>query len=167
MKNNLLFIHGLESTLSENKKEILAQFGQVYAPIIDYKLDENSIEKIIKQFNSEKITHIIGSSMGGFAGFYIANYLQVPALLFNPALLERSVLQNIPNFISSTDSFKSIVLGKLDRVVPNEKVFQFFEQQPLWNSNVTFTLESEMEHRIPVDLFEKNVTQFFKLLNNE
>lgn len=167
MKNNILFIHGLESTLSENKKEILAQFGQVYAPIIDYKSDENSIQKIINDFENENITHIIGSSMGGFAGFYIANYFEIPALLFNPALLERSVLQNIPNFISSTDSFKSIVLGKLDRVVPNEKVFQFFEQQPLWNSNVTFTLESEMEHRIPVDLFEKNVTQFFKLLNNE
>jgi len=43
---NILFLHGLESKLSEPKRAILEVYGTVIAPDIDYKSDPNVIQNL-------------------------------------------------------------------------------------------------------------------------
>src|SRR5690625_3209517 len=65
---NILYLHGLESKLSAEKREILKPYGNIFAPDLDYHKNPNSIESIIKDHETTPIDVVIGSSMGGFAG---------------------------------------------------------------------------------------------------
>ena len=50
------------------------------------------------EFKNQSINAIIGSSMGGFAGYYLAKSLGVRAMLYNPALPYRtSIEQFVPD----------------------------------------------------------------------
>ena len=69
---NILYLHGLNGSLSDEKRTILEEYGTVYSPAIDYESDVNSIENLRRQFVDGKIDVVMGSSMGGFAGYYLS-----------------------------------------------------------------------------------------------
>lgn len=79
-----MFLHGLESVVPSQKTEWLNQNFDVLVPQIDYRKEGvfNDVLSQAKEFNPEII---IGSSMGGYFGYYIAGELKTPAILFNPA----------------------------------------------------------------------------------
>lgn len=90
---NILYLHGLLGRLNDEKREVLENHGKVFAPDIDYQNDLNTIAHLVKTFaeQEEEINVVIGSSMGGFAGWYVSNSLKRPALLFNPAPLKEKL----------------------------------------------------------------------------
>ena len=93
----ILYLHGLESKLSQEKRAVLERFGEVLAPHLDYYNNPETIESILNNYEKEGIDVVIGSSIGGFAAYYVSTVLKKPALLFNPALRKRSVEQSIPS----------------------------------------------------------------------
>ena len=93
----ILYLHGLESKLGQEKRAILEIFGDVSAPDLDYFNNPEAIESILNTYEKEGIEVVIGSSMGGFAAYYVSTILKKPDLLFNPALRKRSVKQSIPS----------------------------------------------------------------------
>lgn len=109
---NILYIHGLNSSLSPEKRSIVEKYGSVEAPSIDYESHPDRIQWLHDQYKDHKIDVIIGSSMGGFAGYHLSRWFKVPALLFNPALVERSVLQYVPETYDTNGSIIKIVLGQ-------------------------------------------------------
>lgn len=72
----IVFIHGLESTLSEEKRSILSKYGEVYALIVDYKSNSNVIELLLNDDKISGADFIIGSSIGGFFGFLFIIFFQ-------------------------------------------------------------------------------------------
>jgi predicted esterase YcpF (UPF0227 family) len=97
---NILFLHGLESKLSEPKRAVFETYGTVIAPDINYKADPNGIQNLYSKYHNQDINIIIGSSMGGFAAYHLANSLGLCALLCNPALPYRSdIEQIIPTYL--------------------------------------------------------------------
>lgn len=125
---NILYLHGLDGNLAHEKRIILEKHGSVFSPAIDYRTEYNSIELIAEQYKNEKIKAVIGSSMGGFVGYYIADAYQLPSLLFNPALSARSVHQKIPTYKNPYLSFKQIVLGVDDDVIDPKGTFAFLSK---------------------------------------
>lgn len=156
----IVFIHGLESILSEEKLSILSKYGEVYAPIVDYKSNSNVIELLLNDDKISGADFIIGSSMGGFMAFYLSSFFNIPALLYNPALYKRSVFQEISSDLLIHPSKKLIVLGKQDDVVSNEEVILFLNTNDL-NENIQVIYEEDMGHRIPKDKFKKFSHIFF------
>lgn len=157
---NILYLHGLESKLSVDKRVILQGFGEVIAPDLDYFNDSDCIQQLFEKYKNEKIDVIIGSSMGGFAGFYLSQMMQKPAFLFNPALKERSVFQEIP----TTNLHKTkitILLGVKDDVVPNEKTFEFLKRYQT-ESQISILMQHEMAHGVPLAVFENELTNYLK-----
>lgn len=156
---NILYLQGLESQLSAEKRQVLEQFGEVIAPDINYRESRHAITDLSQQYNAG-IDCIIGSSMGGFAGFYLAMLLDVPALLFNPALAYRSVEQIVPNQNFEIKKTISIVVGALDTVVPAPDTKAFIK---MYYDNPLISISEcvDLEHQIPLHVFEKEVTRFF------
>ncbi len=158
----ILYIHGLDSKLSDEKREILEKFGKIYAPDLNYYTNPNAISSITEDYSEVKIDVIIGSSIGGFAGFYVSNYFGKPALLFNPALKSRSVKQNIPENSVKGKGFKQIVLGQKDDVVDPVDTLAFlangFDSTTLYHCHILPTLT----HNIPLDVFEEEVFAFVR-----
>lgn len=160
---NILYLHGLDSSLSLEKRTILEKYGTVYAPQINYRTKTNNISNLIESYKDKEINSIIGSSMGGFTGYYIADALQRPALLFNPALAYRSVPQEITVIKNIEPNLKHFVLGLNDDVIDPKSTLKFLaDSMSLDDYNIK--IRRDLAHRIPEEIFKEEVKAFFKKL---
>lgn len=160
----ILYIHGLDSKLSPEKREILQKFGEVLSPDLNYYENPDVIDSILQEVEEEEIDLIIGSSIGGFAAYYVSTALGKPALLFNPALRERSVRQNIPNPSEKSLNLKQFVLGAKDVVVDPADTLQFIAGHYASFTGLHLHLRPELTHNITLDVFEEEVASFIKKL---
>ncbi|WP_299396488.1 YqiA/YcfP family alpha/beta fold hydrolase [uncultured Gelidibacter sp.] len=163
---NILYIHGLNGSLTQEKRDILERYGKVQAPSIDYEHNPDSIMWLYEKFKHSEIDIIMGSSMGGFASYHLAKLLQLPALVFNPALANRSVHQNIPSTPESTTQLLHIVLGSMDTVVDPKGTLAFLANSLTQPQDYTISIRHDLEHRIPVTVFEKEVVKFMEALGS-
>ncbi len=156
---NILYIHGLNSKLSQEKTKVLEQYGDVYAPIINYELRHIQPLEIIKQFEDTDFNVIIGSSMGGLNAFIISENIGRPALLFNPPLIKHMPLtfQNIHTIGLAT---KTIILGRKDKIVDPTDTLKFLGKYSK-EAELNIKLYPNLEHRIPLELFKVEVEEFF------
>ena len=160
---NILYLHGLDSKLSEEKRKVLQKFGKVFSPDLNYYEDENAVETVLNYCSEITIDVVMGSSMGGFAGYYVSNALDKPALLFNPALVERSVAQKVPQ-ISSVNILKHIVLGQVDEVVNPHDTLNYLRSHFNTRTHLHLHLVPGLGHNIPVPFFEEEVRMFLNRL---
>ena len=162
---NILYLHGLESKLSEVKREVLLSFGTVFAPDLDYKNNTEIFDWILNSYKNQTFNCIIGSSMGGFMGYHIAMQMNIPALLFNPALPVRSLNQNIPSTIITKGNQRfSIVLGSLDETVPAVSNLKYFAENLVTSMQYSIKIRPDLAHQIPLEIFEEECSTFLKSL---
>ncbi|NRS89318.1 hypothetical protein HNQ02_002244 [Flavobacterium sp. 7E] len=158
----ILYLHGLESKLSPQKKLILEQYGTIIAPDLDYRENPNMVETLYNEYKTQNIDIIIGSSMGGFTGFYLSKLMQTKTLLFNPALPYRtSILQNIPAIEKEHGQLLQIVIGNQDDIIKASDNIAFIMKSPPLNANFRLHLISELGHGIPLNIFKNEVNLFF------
>ncbi len=161
---NILYIHGLDSKLSPEKKGILEKYGDVLSPDINYYKDPNAIQSILNEIQNQQIDVVMGSSIGGYAGYYVSTSLKKPALLFNPALKNRSVEQTTPSFDILTPVLKQFVIGASDEVVIPAHTLEFLSTAYNNYTNFHLHLRPGLGHNIPLNVFEEEVEFFLELL---
>lgn len=162
----ILYLHGLESKLSDVKGAVLKEFGTVIAPDMDYKSNSEMFVYLNETYRNESIDCIIGSSMGGFMGYYLGMQFGCPALLFNPALPIRSLNQNVPENIIPKDNQRfSIVLGSQDKTVPAISNLKYFSQNLLPSVQFQIKIRPDLAHQIPLEIFEEECSVFLSDLN--
>ena len=122
------------------------------------------IEFLYNTYKNQKIDVIIGSSMGGFAGYYLAQLLDLPSMLYNPALPYRNTIEQIVPSNLSMNPPKSmrIVLGGLDDVIKAKDNLAFLAQHISEKTDYKLVIRKELAHQIPVAVFEKETLNFFK-----
>lgn len=161
---NILYLHGLDSSLSFEKEKVLEKYGKIFSPAIDYRNNYESISLLIEQFKNDKISVVIGSSMGGYAGYYISDAYQKPALLFNPAMAMRSIPMKIPNIPEPYMSYKHFVLGLKDELINPSSTLEFLSDNLQRHTDYSIRIIQNLEHQIPVPIFKKEVELFFDLM---
>lgn len=163
----ILYLHGLESKLSQEKRAVLERFGEVLAPHLDYYNNPEAIKSILNTYEKEGVDVVIGSSIGGFAAYYVSTVLKKPALLFNPALRKRSVEQSIPSVVINSYTLKHFVLGADDNVVHPGGTLNFISE--IYNEYTDFHLHirPKLAHSIPLPVFEDEVENFFTKVSGE
>jgi predicted esterase YcpF (UPF0227 family) len=160
---NILYLHGLESKLNDEKRAILERYASVIAPDLDYKSNPNMIEHLYNTYQDQKIDAIIGCSMGGFAGYYLAQLLKIPSMLYNPALPYRnSIEQIVPSQLPmGHPSPMRIILGAKDTVIKAKDNLAFLAQHISEETDYTLKIRKDLEHQIPVAVFEEETIIFF------
>ena len=113
----VLYLHGLESKQGGPKVEFLANEFCVHAPAMDYTDPDLSNKVAIYNAGSNfQPDLIIGSSMGGYVADILAEKYGVPAILFNPALHNRSfepaISYPVEGEQAELQERKIVVLGK-------------------------------------------------------
>ncbi len=162
---NILYLHGLESRLSDVKRDVLLPFGNVFAPDLDYKNNAEIFDWILDFYKNQSFDGVIGSSMGGFMGYYIAMHLNIPALLFNPALPIRSLNQNIPQSIEVKNNQRfSFVLGSQDQTVPAVSNLKYFAENLVSTMHYSIKIRPDLAHQIPLEIFEEECSTFLRSL---
>lgn len=160
---NILYLHGLESKLSEEKRKIVAQYGTVIAPDMDYYANPKIFQWLYETYKDAQIDCIIGSSMGGFMGYYLAMAFNCKSLLFNPALSQRPVQQDIPeNLQPKKQTSYQLVLGWDDLIVPVKDTLQFIKQNGFSKVDYKINFVPNLGHQIPLEVFEKQILSFLR-----
>ena len=154
----VLYLHGLESKQGGPKVEFLANEFCVHAPTMDYT-DPYLAVKVAHIMENFQPDLIIGSSMGGYVADILAEKYGKPAILFNPALHNRSFEPAIqPPFEGQEADLqerKVVVLGKDDEVIPPYLTKLMLED----NFNYKIVLE-EMGHQTPLNIFIDTVNKY-------
>jgi len=157
---NILYIHGLDSSPKPEKIEVLKQYGRVVGLHLDYKKEEDPFKLLNDTILNENISHIVGSSLGGFLGFWLGEKNSLPCLLFNPALGMRSIDVQVERNYNKCPK-RLIVLGEQDDVVLPYHTIEFLRPFSRKKTQQEIIIDSTMEHRISDENFVKYVRYFF------
>jgi len=152
-------LHGLESNNTGTKNEWLRTKGEIFDPLIDYR--QSNIYRIIKnQLIEFKPDLLIGSSMGGFFSYELAKELNIPAILFNPALHSRSFTPDMAG--NDNGSFKPemlFVFGQNDDLINPLTTIELLSQEGFTDANYVILPHS---HRTPYEVFTREIENFMK-----
>ncbi len=159
-----IYLHGYQGFVTDEKKDFLENYGDVYAPFTDYDLQTDVVFKLYEQFKNQTINFVSGTSLGAILGYHLAKLLNVPCLLFNPAVIAINQIKGfIPKeaFEVEYDKNSLLIVGLKDDVVDPIKQIEFFKDF----NHFTIQQIEDLEHTIPIDVFEKSFTEFKKILN--
>jgi len=159
----ILYLHGLDSALSPEKRAVLERYFAVVSPQLDYRNTPDMFVRLSALVAVEKPDAIIGSSMGGRFAYYLAAKYALPALCFNPALGYRPFEIDLPE-VGTAHNPIVFVLGGKDAVVSATENFAWIRA----NSHPNFVLKwyNTMGHRIDIETFTIEIEAFGKYLNH-
>lgn len=157
-KPSVLYIHGFESSPVAPKTSAIADLGcTVIAPQIHYKEAKGTFERLKKLALEYKADWLIGSSLGGYSAFWLSQYLQIPTLLFNPALAFRRIDPGlISEKIEITNCNHVIFLGMQDTTVDPVSTKTWLKQQGIIDQ-VQIIEHPENGHQISLQVFKETI----------
>lgn len=161
---NVLYLHGLDGHLSDDKRVALEKYGRVIGPQIDYRISDRNIEILTDQYQQEQIDIVIGNSIGGLMAYHISLAYGTPCLIFNPALPYTSVPQQIPVIRKRTEILQ-VVLGKQDEVINYLDTMKYLEDTVAPEVEYKLHIHSTLPHRIEIATFEEELNLFFQSIN--
>ena len=159
----IYYFHGYNGYLTEEKREVLQQFGNVVAPTFDYSAAK-TLPQIIHSF--ENIDLETAVFMGASYGGYIINVLNekydIPGMLFNPALPYRFLIEpnREPFFATNLKSLSCFVLGKRDKLVSYQDNLNYISKYVKGPKEVI--INEDLGHSIPIKEFEIYTQNFLE-----
>ena len=147
----VLFFHGFESSLPSGKVDILNDYGleavgvpMQYDTQNPFSLTQNIVEK-----SQPKL--IVGSSMGGYFALKIGTHYNIPLILLNPALVNRSISFDEPKVYGHYRPKIWSLLGEQDNLIPYKE-----NQEELLKYGAIVKV-GDHGHRTPNDVFRKYI----------
>lgn len=158
MPNTILYLHGYNTALTPGKQTILERYGNVVAPTIVY---DNPDYFLKFTYFASTADVIIGSSFGGHTTHLLSLLYNKPALLFNPAFVNKSPKPDLDGLAipSNKTTHTRIILDNLDDVIIyKDNLIHVTGKLAL--GNVKIVKVDGLGHRIPEDVFEEQVAGF-------
>ncbi|WP_034889654.1 YqiA/YcfP family alpha/beta fold hydrolase [Gillisia sp. Hel_I_29] len=160
---NILYLHGLKSKLSDQKRQVLEKYGTVYAPDLDYNLKHILPELILEKVKETEINVVIGSSMGALNSYIISDVIGRPCLLFNPPLSKHEGDHKFQTNYIKGNSFKQLALGGVDDIVDPKETLSFLSNNTS-KEEIDIHIDPKLGHRIPLQLYKEQTKIFFSKL---
>ncbi|SFN20310.1 hypothetical protein SAMN05421738_10854 [Algoriella xinjiangensis] len=159
------YLHGYQGFVTDEKRVYLNELGDCYSPTIDYDNAPTLIQDLVAQFTKEPIEFIAGTSLGGMISYYLGLILNVPVLMFNPAVI---AIERLKPFLSDEllnavpQKQNMVFTGLKDDVVEPKFQIEFVENLKQKNANITQFFDEEMTHLVTLEEFEKGFTTFIE-----
>ena len=152
---NILYIHGLNSFPHPERLEILKAKGhQTFALHLDYEKEPQTFEILKNYATANDINFIIGSSEGGYKGYWLGQELGLPQLLFNPAVAVRDIRSDVGYDIAEDKMLTSyVVIGQQDETVLPKGTLNFFKNK----KNARVIVCQWLAHQIDLQTFKECV----------
>lgn len=157
------YLHGYQGFVTDEKREYLETLGDCYAPTIDYDTDSTIIQELLHKFQQEPIEFIAGTSLGGMISYYLGMMLNIPVLMFNPAVIAIERLKPfLPEvLLNGIPSKQNVVFtGLKDDVIEPKLQIEFVENLQKQNGNIEQFFDAEMTHLVTLQEFEKAFQTF-------
>ena len=154
-----LYIHGLDSYPVPEKTQIMKDAGlTVVALHINYREQLAVYETLKDTAIRKKVKFIIGSSLGGYLGYWLAEDLGLPCLLFNPAMIYADVFYSkIPIIEDPKCPSRYVVLGAKDKTLKPKDTLKFLKAHQREGLNQQTTTCEWLGHQIDYKTFDEMV----------
>ncbi|MDX2286717.1 MAG: YqiA/YcfP family alpha/beta fold hydrolase [Bacteroidia bacterium] len=124
----IIYIHGLDSRPYPDRTDPLRAAGhQVLALHLDYRRQPDTYALLHAAAARSGAEFVIGSSLGGFLGFWLSEEAGLPCLLFNPAMQVPLQAARIPRIRAGACPARWVMLGAEDAVVDPQYSLQLFQ----------------------------------------
>lgn len=165
---SVLVLHGYGGRPASDRTRALSQRGyRVYYPHIDFDMEweKDNCQSIIQYFIEKyrDVDALIGFSLGGYLAFIIANAINKPCILINPALNRKTTKLKIKSFdfnFDITNPRTEIFFGENDNIVNKEDVIDYLNSIDYKYIDNTVKM---MEHRCSFTNF-KNILNRSKII---
>ena len=158
-------MHGLDSYLHADREEVLASYGKILAPVFDYKNNPELFTYLYEKY--QNIDVIIGSSAGGLIGYFLAQKLQKPCALFNPALNYQYELPFAPFWDKEYRQYMLLVMGMQDEVIPYKESLPIALADKTPEQQVDIHLIQNLGHLYPIEIFSRELKFFFGKISGQ
>ena len=157
----IAYLHGLHSSPKPKKVAILQQYsqGKVYAPQLDYDDNPQLFEEIFEACRTQPVDFIVGSSAGGLLGFWLAQHLGLPALLFNPPLYKSEFIQRPALKTTAPAFFCQIIQGARDEVVSPEETRDYLQAE-VKEAYYAIEILDSLAHQIDMATFRQTCAKY-------
>ncbi len=124
-----IWMHGMGSKPNQEKIAMMENYDlETHALHIDYSSEPKRFE-ILKDYCVEhKIELLVGSSFGGFLGFWLSEELGIPCLLLNPAVSLRGKEKTKPDITKLDSKLCLVALGSEDAQIDHKRTLKFMER---------------------------------------
>ncbi len=160
------YLHGYQGSVTEEKQLYLDSLGDCFAPAIDYDNAPTLVQDLIIQFKQEPIEFIAGTSLGGMISYYIGLMLNVPVLMFNPAVIAIERLKPFlpEQLLSAVPSQQNLVFtGLKDDVIEPQFQIDFVNKLKEQHATIAQFFDEEMTHLVTLEEFERAFENFIEL----
>ncbi|CAM3296406.1 YqiA/YcfP family alpha/beta fold hydrolase [Empedobacter stercoris] len=159
------YLHGYQGSVTDEKRAYLDSLGDCFAPSIDYDNATTLVQDLIAQFKKEPIEFIAGTSLGGMISYYLGLVLNIPVLMFNPAVIAVERLkpflpEQLLNGVPTQPNL--IFTGLQDDVIEPKFQIEFVENLQKLNGNIEQIFAANMTHLITLEEFEKAFETFLE-----
>ncbi len=163
-----LYIHGFDSFPVPEKIEVLRNAGlEVIAPHIDWRNNPDAYQFLKNVAITENIQFLVGSSLGGYAAFWLAEDLGLPCLLFNPAMSFGDLFKkHLPEISNRLCPARFVVIGAKDETVDPTVNKAFFESIETKSCHQRVIVCQWLGHQIDFTTFEEMVGWALKSYEN-
>ncbi|MEG0696910.1 YqiA/YcfP family alpha/beta fold hydrolase [Algoriella sp.] len=159
------YLHGYQGFVTDEKREYLDSLGDCFAPTIDYDNAPTLVQDLMEQFTKEPIDFIAGTSLGGMLSYYLGLMLNVPVLMFNPAVIAIERLKPFlpEQLLKAVPSQRNLIFtGLKDDVVEPQFQIDFVENLKQQNANIEQIFYVDMTHLVTLQEFKKAFETFLK-----
>ncbi|OJJ15811.1 hypothetical protein BKI52_36435 [marine bacterium AO1-C] len=159
---NLLYIHGLDSNPRSDKVATLEAIADnVWAPQLYYRKNNQVFSDLLPEAIRRDINFIVGSSAGGFMGYWLSKHLNCNALLYNPALAFQSVIQQIIPIKDVPINHRQcqIILGQKDNIIPPQSTIDYLKENDQSEYYQIEIIEG-LGHQIDLDTFNSTCQKY-------
>ena len=161
----IYYFHGLNGFLTAEKRKVLEPLGHVIAPVYDFQ-NQQTLATIKESFYDKALNDavFIGTSFGGYVANYLSTVYDRPSLVFNPALVLRTIPIGLDAPLTShLQSLSMFVLGEKDELLSAADNIRFIENHIKGPKEIL--MEKDMAHHIPPEVFKKHVRSFFEKIH--
>lgn len=124
-----IWIHGMGGSPNQEKMAIMEQYGlTTHSLHLDYSKESRRFEILCDYCKGQKIELLVGSSFGGFLGFWLSEELGIPCLLLNPAVSIRGKAKTKPLLSNMNSPLCMVAVGDQDDKIDHERTLLFMEQ---------------------------------------
>ena len=156
----IFYFHGFGARMDESMNKVLSKFGdEIYPMNSSYSTQKNLIDSYGETVRSTKRGRndilLVGSSLGAYMAFHIANHTQTPALLFNPTFNFR----NGAEYVHYSPEYKEqqILFSEKDEFIDIKESLKYLNSV---NMDEQVSILEGLTHIIPIDVFDKCFSSF-------
>lgn len=158
-KTKAIYLHGLNSYPIPEKVSMLEEAGfEVYAPDLDFRNNSNLFHELKNDILEQDIRFLVGSSLGGYTAFWLAEDLGLPCLLFNPAMTYVDHdNEYVPEIEIGKCPARFVVIGAYDDVIDPQENLRFFRDVDYGDCYQRLIVCEWLGHQIDFQSFEELV----------